>query len=78
MSSLGWRLSVCDGMMATMLTAWPTTSRAHHRAQPVHWHRAHNCCGGNRAAGTRVRKIMQDVKNLAQEIRKEMLGSRED
>jgi hypothetical protein len=34
--------------------------------------------GGNRAAGTRVRKIMQDVKNLAQEIRKEMLESRDD
>jgi len=34
--------------------------------------------GGNKAAGTRVRKVMQDVKNLAQEIRKEMLGSRED
>lgn len=34
--------------------------------------------GGNKAAGTRVRKTMQDVKNLAQEIRKEMLGSRED
>ncbi len=34
--------------------------------------------GGNKAAGTRVRKVMQDVKNVAQEIRKEMLGSRED
>ena len=34
--------------------------------------------GGNKAAGTRVRKTMQDVKNLAQEIRKEMLNSRED
>ncbi|MBL4809709.1 MAG: hypothetical protein JKY43_06585 [Phycisphaerales bacterium] len=34
--------------------------------------------GGNKAAGTRVRKAMQDVKNVAQEIRKEMLGSRED
>jgi hypothetical protein len=33
--------------------------------------------GGNKAAGTRVRKTMQDVKNLAQEIRKEMLGSRD-
>jgi|TARA_R110000782_G_scaffold45706_16_gene101414 hypothetical protein len=30
--------------------------------------------GGNKAAGTRVRKTMQDIKNLAQEIRKEMLG----
>ncbi|GAB4444892.1 MAG: histone H1 [Anaerolineae bacterium] len=25
--------------------------------------------GGNKAAGTRVRKAMQDIKNLAQEIR---------
>lgn len=32
--------------------------------------------GGNRAAGTRVRKVMQDVKSLAQEIRAEMLESR--
>ena len=32
--------------------------------------------GGNKAAGTRVRKLMQDVKNMAQEIRKEMLESR--
>jgi hypothetical protein len=30
--------------------------------------------GGNKAAGTRVRKTMQDIKNLAQDIRKEMLG----
>lgn len=34
--------------------------------------------GGNKAAGTRVRKAMQDIKNLAQEIRQEMLASRED
>jgi len=33
--------------------------------------------GGNKAAGTRVRKAMQDVKNLAQTIRQEMLDSRE-
>lgn len=33
--------------------------------------------GGNKAAGTRVRKAMQDVKNTAQEIRQEMLSSRE-
>jgi hypothetical protein len=30
--------------------------------------------GGNKAAGTRVRKAMQEIKNLAQDIRKEMLG----
>jgi hypothetical protein len=29
--------------------------------------------GGNKAAGTRVRKIMQDIKNTAQTIRQEML-----
>jgi len=34
--------------------------------------------GGNRAAGTRVRKVMQDVKNLAQAIRAEMLESRKE
>jgi len=33
--------------------------------------------GGNKAAGTRVRKSMQDVKNTAQEIRQEMLNTRE-
>jgi hypothetical protein len=34
--------------------------------------------GGNRAAGTRVRKVMQDVKNIAQAIRAEMLESRKE
>lgn len=34
--------------------------------------------GGNKAAGTRVRKIMQDVKGAAQEIRQEILGSRSE
>lgn len=33
--------------------------------------------GGNKAAGTRVRKTMQDIKNAAQDIRKEMLESRD-
>ena len=32
--------------------------------------------GGNKAAGTRVRQAMQEVKNLAQEIRKEVLEMR--
>jgi len=32
--------------------------------------------GGNKAAGTRVRKIMQDIKNCAQEIRKKILEVR--
>lgn len=34
--------------------------------------------GGNKAAGTRVRKQMQDVKNLAQDIRKKVLELRGD
>ena len=33
--------------------------------------------GGNKAAGTRVRKHMQDVKNVAQELRKKILENRE-
>jgi len=33
---------------------------------------------GNKAAGTRVRKAMQEVKNIAQAIRQEMLESREE
>jgi hypothetical protein len=28
--------------------------------------------GGNSAAGTRIRKAMQDLKNLASEVRKEV------
>jgi len=31
---------------------------------------------GNKAAGTRVRTAMQDIKNLAQEVRKEVLEMR--
>lgn len=33
--------------------------------------------GGNRAAGTRVRQTMQDVKNAAQEIREKILEMRD-
>ncbi|MEO0483710.1 MAG: histone H1 [Planctomycetota bacterium] len=33
--------------------------------------------GGNKAAGTRVRTAMQEIKNLAQEIRKEVLELRD-
>jgi len=33
--------------------------------------------GGNKAAGTRVRKAMQDIKNTAQDIRKAVLENRE-
>ena len=33
--------------------------------------------GGNKAATARVRKSMQEVKNIAQEIRKEMLQLRD-
>ncbi len=32
--------------------------------------------GGNKAAGTRVRKSMQDIKEAAQELRKEVLEGR--
>lgn len=32
--------------------------------------------GGNKAAGTRARKTMQDIKNLAQDIRKKILELR--
>ena len=32
--------------------------------------------GGNKAAGTRVRKLMQDVKNMAQTLRVKVLESR--
>ncbi len=32
--------------------------------------------GGNKAAGTRVRKVMQDIKNTAQEVRKKILELR--
>ena len=34
--------------------------------------------GGNKAAGTRVRKTMQDIKASAQEIRKRVLEVREE
>ncbi len=32
--------------------------------------------GGNKAAGTRVRKSMQDIKNAAQDVRKRILEIR--
>jgi hypothetical protein len=32
--------------------------------------------GGNKAAGTRVRRYMQDIKNAAQEVRKKILEVR--
>ncbi len=34
--------------------------------------------GGNKAAGTRVRKQMQDIKNAAQDLRKKILEVRAD
>ena len=33
--------------------------------------------GGNKAAGTRVRKMMQEIKEAAQEVRKAVLDSRD-
>ena len=32
--------------------------------------------GGNKAAGTRVRKMMQDIKNMAQGVRQKVLELR--
>ncbi len=32
--------------------------------------------GGNKAAGTRARQFMQDVKNTAQEVRQQILSLR--
>jgi len=34
--------------------------------------------GGNKAAGTRVRKKMQEIKSAAQEVRKKILEGREE
>jgi hypothetical protein len=34
------------------------------------------CEGGNKAAGTRVRKAMQDIKSAAQDVRKDVLNLR--
>lgn len=34
--------------------------------------------GGNKAAGVRARKLMQDIKNAAQTVRVKLLESRED
>jgi hypothetical protein len=34
--------------------------------------------GGNKAAGTRVRKIMQDVKQAAQDLRNAVLEARKE
>jgi len=34
--------------------------------------------GGNKAAGTRVRKKMQDIKSAAQEVRKKILETRQE
>jgi hypothetical protein len=34
--------------------------------------------GGNKAAGTRARKAMQDIKNAAQQVREEILKARPD
>jgi hypothetical protein len=36
----------------------------------------YKAAGGNKAAGTRVRKAMQDIKNAAQEVRKRILEQR--
>lgn len=33
--------------------------------------------GGNKAAGTRVRKLMQDIKKAAQDVRVQILDARD-
>ncbi len=33
--------------------------------------------GGNKAAGTRARQLMQDIKNAAQEVREKILDLRD-
>jgi hypothetical protein len=33
--------------------------------------------GGNKAAGTRARQLMQDIKNMAQEVREKILEIRD-
>ena len=35
-------------------------------------HDSEKFVGGNNSAGTRIRKYMQNIKNLAQEVRKEV------
>ena len=37
----------------------------------------HKAAGGNKSAGTRVRKLMQDIKNCAQTVRVKVLEDRE-
>lgn len=36
----------------------------------------HKAEGGNKAAGTRARQLMQDIKNAAQDVRQAILGAR--
>ncbi|GMV25841.1 MAG: hypothetical protein AMXMBFR58_18720 [Phycisphaerae bacterium] len=36
----------------------------------------HKAMGGNQAAGTRVRKAMQDIKEAAQQVREKILEVR--
>ncbi|MDG2055330.1 MAG: hypothetical protein P8J86_11560 [Phycisphaerales bacterium] len=38
----------------------------------------HKADGGNKAAGTRVRKQMQDIKQAAQDVRVAVLSARSD
>ena len=38
----------------------------------------HKAEGGNKAAGTRARQLMQDIKNAAQEVRQAILAAREE
>ena len=38
----------------------------------------HKAEGGNKAAGTRARQTMQDIKNAAQDVRQAILNAREE
>jgi hypothetical protein len=38
----------------------------------------HKAEGGNKAAGTRARQTMQDIKNAAQDVRQAILSAREE
>ncbi len=38
----------------------------------------HKAEGGNKAAGTRARQLMQDIKNAAQDVRQAILQARDE
>lgn len=59
----------------------PTNMEAYERLRQLISEAAEDiskAAGGNKAAGTRVRKIMQDIKQAAQEVRLKILEARQD